>query len=101
MSGQQLALVGMALADLAAGNWKDRWDAAITELARAGVPFTTDEVRELAGAPEDHPNAAGARIQDAARKGLIARIGYRKSAREALHAHPLALWQGTAKAGRI
>lgn len=97
--GQQLALAGMTLADQAASDdWKDRWDAAIVALAAMGEEFCADDVREIAGPPTDHPNACGARFQAAARSGLIRPVGYRKSARDVLHAHPIALWVGTAKA---
>lgn len=94
-SGAQLALDGMFLADKAASmDWKERWDNAIAALARTGQEFTTDEIRKIAGPPEDHPNAAGARLQVAARAGLIRQCGYRKSTRETLHAHPLTCWVG-------
>lgn len=95
-SGAQLALDGMFLADQAASqDWKDRWDNAIVALARTGQEFTTDEIRKIAGPPEDHPNAAGARLQVASRAGVIrATGGYRKSTRDTLHAHPLTVWVG-------
>ena len=102
MTGQQLALLGMAQADAAAApEWKERWDKAIVLLAIGGEEFTADDVREIAGAPDDHPNAAGARFQSAARKGLIRHAGYRKSSREVLHAHPIAVWVGTPKAVNV
>jgi hypothetical protein len=93
--GDALKERGMGLADAAAAeDWKARWDAAIERLARAGEPFTSDEVRELAGPPTDHPNAAGSRFSTAARRGLIRRVGYRNSTRGTLHSHPLSLWKG-------
>lgn len=98
-SADQLKIAGMMLADEAASqDWKDRWDKAIRLLAISGEPFCSDDVREIAGAPEDHPNAAGARFQAAARAGLIRKIGFVKSARAALHAHHVAQWVGTPKA---
>jgi len=99
MTGEQLGLLGMALADEAASDaWQAKWDRAIILLAISGEPFCADDVREIAGPPEDHPNACGARFQAAARRGLIRHWGYRKSARAVLHAHPIAEWVGTAKA---
>jgi hypothetical protein len=93
--GDALKDTGMALADSAAApDWKARWDEAILELARGGLPFTSDEVRELAGPPTDHPNAAGSRFAAAARAGVIERIGYRNSTRAVLHSHPLSVWRG-------
>lgn len=95
-AGEQLALVGMGLArDAASDAWKDRWNQAIAALARTGEEFTADDVRKIAGAPTDHENAAGALFNGAARRGLIRRVGYRKSARDVLHAHPIAVWKGT------
>jgi hypothetical protein len=97
--GAQLALEGMSAADAAASvDWKAAWDTAIAELARRSGTFTTDDVRALAGAPADHPNAAGARILAAARAGLIRKVGYRASSRPELHAHPLAVWTGIPEA---
>jgi len=99
MTGEQLGLLGMALADEAADPaWTDRWDKAIILLAISGELFCSDDVREIAGPPLDHPNACGSRFQSAARRGLIRHVGYRKSTRAVLHAHPVALWIGTAKA---
>lgn len=96
---QQLAMDGMLLAEAAASpDWRERWSGAIAALASRGEAFTADQVREIAGEPDDHPNAAGALFHRAARSGLIRRVGYRKSARDVLHAHPIALWEGTSKA---
>jgi hypothetical protein len=96
-TGEQLAIAGMTLADQAAStDWKDRWNAAIAQLASVGVEFTADDVRELAGEPTDHPNAIGARFHAAARAGLIKRAGYRKSQRTARHANTVAVWVGAA-----
>jgi hypothetical protein len=94
-AGEQAKFDGMTLADLAASvDWKRRWDMAIRYLALRGEPFTTDEIRQIAGPPEDHPNAAGARLNSAARAGVIRSIGYAKSKRDVLHSHPLTLWVG-------
>lgn len=94
-AGAQLALAGMERADAAASpDWRTRWDKAIALLALSGEPFSADDVREIAGPPEDHPNACGARFLAASRSGLVRRVGYRKSSRAVLHAHPVALWEG-------
>jgi hypothetical protein len=94
--GEQLGLDAMLAADEAASaDWKAAWDAAIAQLASRPGGFTTDDVRAIAGAPSDHPNAAGARIRAAANSGLIRKVGYRASTRPELHAHPLAVWSGT------
>jgi len=93
--GETLKAEGMARAEvLASDGWKATWSQAIALLASIGEPFTSDEVRELAGDPWDHPNACGALFHRAAREGLIRKVGYRSSERAALHKHPLTLWQG-------
>lgn len=94
--GDALKASGMARADETSGTsaWKARWDDAITQLARMGDPFTADDVREIAG-PPGHPNAAGSRFLQAARRGVIHRVGFRNSSRDVLHSHPLSLWEGT------
>lgn len=93
--GEALKNQGMVRAyEAADGDWKNNWSQAIALLASIGEPFTSDEVREIAGAPWDHPNAAGALFHKAARAGLIRSIGYRKSERSTLHKHPLTLWVG-------
>lgn len=87
---------GMSLADLAAdAAWKERVDVAIGHLALAGEPFTAEEIRAIAGDPPAHPNALGARVSAAAARGVISRVGYRKSGRPSLHSHPIALWVGS------
>jgi hypothetical protein len=101
-SGQQLALTGMVLADAAASaEWKERWDKAIALLAISGQEFTADDVRDIAGPPGDHVNAAGPRFRSAALAGLIRSVGFRKSTRPALRAHHIMVWVGTRRAVEI
>lgn len=92
--GAQLALAGMNDAAVGAGEWTQEWERAIAYLATTGEPFTADDVRDLAGEPSDHPNACGAIFNRLAKRGVIARVGYRPSKRPILHAHPIALWIG-------
>lgn len=93
-TGSELKAEGMALADAAEGlQWKEAADAAIEQLARAGEPFTAEDVRAICGPPE-HANAFGSRFLQAARRGLIRKVGYRNSTRPTLHAHPIAVWTG-------
>lgn len=93
--GEREKQVGVARANGAASPpWKAAWDGAIEKLAAAGEPFTSDDVRVIAGGPTDHPNAAGARFLAASRRGLIRSVGYRPSDRASLHRHPLTLWVG-------
>lgn len=96
-SGAELRDAGMALADGAEDDaWKRAADAAIRALAASGAEFGAEEVRALAGSPS-RPNAFGARFNAAARSGLIRKVGYRKSSRPSLHAHPVAVWRGVEK----
>ncbi|MGH2595798.1 MAG: hypothetical protein ACRDH7_07520 [Actinomycetota bacterium] len=86
----------MEAAEISAGEWRQTWEQAIRLLASIGDPFTSDDVRAIAGDPWDHPNACGSLFNRAARAGVIERIGYRKSERPRLHSHPLTLWRGVA-----
>ena len=94
--GDALKERGMAEAEVAADEWKHAWEQAIALLASIGDPFTSDDVRAIAGEPWDHPNACGSLFHKAARAGVIRAIGYRKSERARLHSHPLTLWVGVA-----
>jgi hypothetical protein len=98
---------GMARADFAVSvEWKDRADDAIAELAARvdeygePVPFTAEDVREIAGDP-DRPNAMGGRISSAAnptkdRPALIRPSGrLLRANRPEAHRHANPLWVGT------
>lgn len=86
---------GMERAEHAATHaWKHAWDVAIESLAASGRRFTADDVREIAGDPTDHPNAAGSRFLRASKRGLIRKVAYRPSDRESLHGHNVAVWIG-------
>jgi hypothetical protein len=94
--GEEQKQLGMARADEAAESaWKERVDDAIRLLAAGGGEFAADDIREISGDPPSHPNAMGARFYAMAKRGVIYRVGYRKSKRESLHAHPIAVWVGT------
>ena len=78
-----------------ATGWRLHVDQAITDLAAAGVLFTAEDVRELAGDPlGSSPNALGGAIHAAARAGLIQAVGYRQATRPEAHARVLRVWQG-------
>jgi len=97
LSGSELRDRGMALVDEAEPDaWKAKADAAIRSLAASGAEFGAEEVRAIAGSPE-HPNAFGSRFLQAAKRGLIRKVGYRNSSRPSLHAHPVAVWVGNLK----
>lgn len=90
---------GMTVVDAVADEaWKTRADSAIATLAAKGEPFTSEDVRELAGDPPGHPNAMGPRFYRASVRKLIVQVGTRKARRASLHSHPLGLWIGTGSA---
>src|SRR5438105_9718295 len=90
--GEALKERGMALA---AGAESPDWKGAeaIALLARGGEDFTAEDVRALAGDPS-HPNALGAALNAAARKGLIVCVGRIKAERPSRHANEVRLWRG-------
>jgi len=95
---------GMQRADEhAPDDWKVHARAAVWQLARTGLPFTTDDVwllllgKGVAMPPE--ARALGAIMQAAARGGYIRKTGdYRESERAVCHRNPKAVWQGTKRA---
>ena len=95
--GWQLALTGMGLADGAeSGDWKNRADATMEDLAASGRDFTSEDLISVVGMPS-HPNAMGMRFVIAKRKGLIERVGWKNSSINRQHAHALGLWRGVKK----
>lgn len=98
MNPEELRDEGMARADAAQPQeWRGLVDAVIETLAATGEPFTADDVSALTGdSPTGSRGAMGARVQYAARRGVIVRVGYVPSKRPSVHAHPVTLWQGAA-----
>ncbi len=93
LEGQRRRDEGIGTVDLAEGViWKSKADAAIQLLADSGESFTADDVRRIAGDPR-HPNAMGARLLKASRRGLIVCVGRRQSTRAECHAHANPLWR--------
>jgi hypothetical protein len=87
----------MERADAAEGSlWKARADEAISALARSGIEFTAEHVRELAGDPE-HFNAMGPRFAAAAKAGLIRYVRHQKSNRPSLQSCAIRVWVGVTK----
>jgi hypothetical protein len=74
--------------------WKETGLDAVRQLAVRGVPFTTDEVREMYKAQPKSPNAWGALVSLAARQGLIRRVGYRPSEGKLAHSRVVSVWEG-------
>lgn len=74
--------------------WAQRFDARVRELAGTGKKFTSEDVTSVVGLPPGHPNAIGARMNSAARRGLIKKVGYTEADRETRNAAIVAEWQG-------
>jgi hypothetical protein len=95
---ERLKQDGMARAD---ANADDRWrlttDSIIRVLAARKPVFTTDDVHEAlatTGATTHDNRAIGARMQSAARQGLIEITDrVQKSERPACHRRPVAIWR--------
>lgn len=95
MSGAQLGLFGQAQAYEAASDWKVKWEDAIRALAALpGQEFTSENIRQIAGDPADHSNAAGAIFSKLSREGVIRSVGFVESERPSLHGHVLRVWRG-------
>lgn len=73
-------------------DWRERAEAAVDALIVEGQPFTAEEVCRIAGRP-DRPNAVGALLLGAARRGAVRRVGYRPARRAERHGAVLAIWQ--------
>lgn len=87
--------VGMRAAELAStpSGWVERFDAELERRAATGVPFTSEDVTYAVGQPPSS-GAVGARINAAARRGLIVHVGYTKARRPNQHAAELRQWKG-------
>jgi hypothetical protein len=95
-SGEARKQRGMAIVETAEamhGRWVKQADATIEWLAMKGVPFSAEDVRDYVGDPA-HPNAMGARINAAAKRGLIVKAGTVKAHRPERHANEMRLWVG-------
>ncbi len=74
-------------------DWKNIADGAIEQLARAGQPFTAEDVRKITGDPPK-VNALGPRFMAAVKSGIIRKIAYIRATRPKAHARALALYEG-------
>jgi hypothetical protein len=91
--GRRLRDDGMKAAEHAAHPWvRSAIDQAIRELIATGQPFTSDDVRAKAP-PIGSPNLLGARINAAARRDEIARIGFVQTMRPEAHGRYISQWQ--------
>lgn len=74
--------------------WAAEVDKVIDLFAADLETFTSDEVRAVVVREPHHDNAWGARFANAARQGIIVKVGYRQSTRTAGHARAVAVWKG-------
>lgn len=78
--------------------WKAGVAGVIATLARRSEPFTGDDVRaealaRLLGQPS-HPNAWGAAMSAARKRGLIEAVGYTASTQVSRHGAIVRQWRG-------
>lgn len=81
-----------------AGDWATAAKHAIWELASSGRPFTSEDVTNLVGLPNDsranRNNAVGAIIQGVARQYGLKRVDMTKARNPQSHGRLLTVWQG-------
>jgi hypothetical protein len=91
------AFAGAEVADENADDW---WRSsalqAVETLARSGVEFTADDVRDMGVTEPDHPNRWGGVFLAASRGGLIEPVGARRSTRGPRNASLVRVWRGVA-----
>ncbi len=94
--GRALGEAGMAAALGRASDWADRARVVITFLARTGQPFTSEDVTYVVGQPPAgcSPNAVGAVMNAAAKRGDITRVGDSVAVRRNQHGTRIGLWRG-------
>jgi hypothetical protein len=74
--------------------WRAVAWSRLLDLARTGRPFTSEDVTRSVGQPS-HPNAVGALLSNAARSGVIRRVGMVQAGRANQHAALIGEWEGT------
>jgi hypothetical protein len=93
--GRRLRDEGMADALHASDvRWKAAAHTALADLAACGVEFTAEDLRARVGVIAASPNALGALISGAARRGEIVHVGYRQAQRREAHGRDLKTWRG-------
>lgn len=97
MNGEQRKAEGIAR--VFAGTdpeWAAAFDNCLYQIASTGRQFTSEEVTAMVGLPPvgTHLNAVGARVNAAARAGIITEVGTVKASRVNRHAAKVTLWQG-------
>lgn len=103
--GEARKLRGMQQAvDALRKDYKARAFSAIEELANRGVKFTSDDVIDMVGLPNqsgpNKNNGVGGLISGAAKRGIIVFTGeHTKSRRRLSHARDIRVWIGSQARG--
>ena len=98
VKGDELKQSGMAAATTTSepSGWVVRFDQELERRAAQGVPFTSEDVTHSVGQPPSS-GAVGARINAAARRGIIEHVGYTKARRANQHGAELRTWKGVTR----
>jgi hypothetical protein len=93
-SGDDLRDAGIA-AVLASTDleWRVAAERQLEDLARSGERFTSEDLTRVVGVPPS-PNAVGAVVNGAARRGLIRPVGFTNATRPSQHSATLRVWEG-------
>jgi hypothetical protein len=97
--GDTLKDVGMDMAKVAAAEWWQQAWTAVETLAVTGAPFGSEDVIRMVGLPrvtraQNRNNALGALMSQAARAGIIQKVGYMTARRPSSHSNLRILWKG-------
>lgn len=74
--------------------WNDGADRVIVEMAATGTTFTADDFRVRLLVQPHHPNALGAALARAARRGVITAVGVETSRTPSRHGGLVRVWAG-------
>lgn len=80
-------------------DWKADALEVIEGLAKTGMTFNADTVRQRGIKEPPHPNQWGSVFRTAKRRGLIAKADYSSSQRKSRHGGGLHAWRGVNDAG--
>lgn len=94
-AGQSVVTTSVVKCSDADAGWESLADQAIGRLARAGAPFSADDVRrELGGVEPAQPRRMGLAFLRASKAGIITPVEIVRSGRRVRHGGTLRLWVG-------
>lgn len=79
-------------------DWRATALEAVEDLAKTGMTFTADTLRQRGVTEPPHPNQWGSVFQTAHRRGLITKADYSSSQRKSRHGGFLHAWRGVPRA---